>query len=316
MVLTKFPNLISSAGVPILPGIGMTLATGEVFFVGNAESFAADVATQGKDPDSPFNTLDFAINQCTAGKGDVIIVMPGHSETLSAAAAVDLDVRGVRIIGIGEGDLRPTLTFDTATTADFDVDADDCLIYGLRFVSDIDSLAVMLDVNAENTVIQNCEFKTSSGKECLNFINMATTKDFLRVKDCVFIQPTDPAGTDDAANTGVIYLEDSEFVIVEDCEFWGNFETGIIHNRTTGCANFWMSRCRGINNLSTALPFTFASGATGGIERCHIISPSAADVTEGKIVGTLQAGVFVFESTFGNDGGGGQLGVAGAAAAT
>lgn len=43
-----------------------------------------------------------------ADRGDVILVMPGHSETLSAE--VDYSTAGVKIIGLGSGDNRPTLT--------------------------------------------------------------------------------------------------------------------------------------------------------------------------------------------------------------
>mgnify|MGYP006139353905 CR=1 FL=1 len=49
-------------------------------------------------------------------KGDVIVVMPGHAETVSGAAGINCDVAGVSIVGLGRGAARPTITMSAATT--------------------------------------------------------------------------------------------------------------------------------------------------------------------------------------------------------
>src|SRR5690349_3795433 len=78
---------------------------GDIYFVGSGVTGATDAAGYGKTPDAPFATLDYAIGQCTASQGDVIYLLPGHTETTTAIA---LDVAGVRIIGLGWGRIRPT----------------------------------------------------------------------------------------------------------------------------------------------------------------------------------------------------------------
>ena len=48
-------------------------------------------------------TLDAAVALCAANNGDTIFVAPGHAENLAAANAVDLDIAGITVEGIGNG---------------------------------------------------------------------------------------------------------------------------------------------------------------------------------------------------------------------
>ena len=100
MGLTKFPNGISSMGMPVIGGAYST--TGSVFFV---DSNTGSNGNSGADKDHPFADIDYAIGRCTASKGDIIFVMPGHSET--AATQITCDVAGVSIIGLGRGGNNP-----------------------------------------------------------------------------------------------------------------------------------------------------------------------------------------------------------------
>jgi hypothetical protein len=234
------------------------LPVGNVFYVDSGATYASDSATgaadtaAGKSPDDPFATLDFAIGQCTASNGDIIVVMPGHAETVSAAGGLDIDVAGITIVGVGNGSNKPTVTLGTATTADVDIDAANILIKNIRFVGAIDDLAVMIDANADDLTLEDCEFLTTATAECLNFINFATTKDNLTVRRCRFLQPADPTGTDGAAATGAIYVVDSENILVEDCTFDGFFETACLHNKTTALKYLTWRR----NNVNQQLTIT------------------------------------------------------------
>ena len=53
---------------------------GDIFFVDSGAATAADSAGAGRSPDAPFATIDYAIGQCAANNGDVIYVMPGHTD--------------------------------------------------------------------------------------------------------------------------------------------------------------------------------------------------------------------------------------------
>ena len=89
---TNFPSGVKSRGVPVegLGGIGSPLlTTGSVFHVDSGAD-AASNSNAATNPKQPAATLDGAIGKCTANNGDVILVAPGHSETISAAAAISL----------------------------------------------------------------------------------------------------------------------------------------------------------------------------------------------------------------------------------
>ncbi len=288
---------------------------GNVIFV--LASLGTNAAGYGDDPDAPVATIDYAVGLCEANKGDIIYVLPGHTEDVVAANGIDLDVAGISVIGVGP--IKPVVTVKTLTTASVRINAADVLVRGLTFTAGTAQLLVkMIDVNADRARIEDCDLIGASTATFLvqSFVNIATTKDDTQVRRCRFIQGTDPAAVNAAAHTGAVYLVDSENVVIEDCEFRGNFETAFIHNKTTGAANLWVRRCYGICSLSDAVPFVLPAGCTGGADRCSMITPAEAATTEATYTGTFPAGFFNFQSYFGNDGGGGQNAIAVQAAAS
>jgi len=136
----------------------MARSTGNRWYVDSGASGASDSAGYGQNPDAPTATLDYAVGLCTANNGDIIYVMPGHAETISAAAGVDLDVAGITIIGIGNGASQPTITLDTITSADIDVDAANISVENLHLIANFADIAVVFDVNADDFTLRNCRF--------------------------------------------------------------------------------------------------------------------------------------------------------------
>lgn len=153
----------------------------------------------GFSPDSIKTTIDAAINDCAAG--DTIIVLPGHAETISAAAGIDADVAGISIIGVGHGSRQPSVTLGTATTTDIDIDAAGILIENIHFIAGFADVAAAIDVNADDFTIRRCRFTEATN---LNFViciqdAAATASDRITVEECEAICP-------DAANTHFINL--------------------------------------------------------------------------------------------------------------
>jgi hypothetical protein len=89
---------------------------GEHFFVSSGHANASNAAGNGRSPDAPVATIDYAIGLCTASQRDVIHVARDHAETISGATSLVCDVEGVTIIGEGIGDSIPTLTFSAAAS--------------------------------------------------------------------------------------------------------------------------------------------------------------------------------------------------------
>jgi len=172
---------------------------GNIWFVDSGASAASDAAGFGQDPDSPFATLDYAVGNCTANNGDVIYLMPGHAESISSATDCVLDVAGIKVIGLGWGGDRPTLTIDTATTALISIEAASVWLENLLIVSNFLNIATAITITAagDNCTLKNIEMRnTSAVLGALIQVSVATTVTDLTVDGFVhkeYVTMTAPA---------------------------------------------------------------------------------------------------------------------------
>jgi hypothetical protein len=105
------PGLMQSYGAPFVPTDFIGTA-GKIFWVGNRTGLPAG---NGSSPDYPCSTLNGALAKCTSGRGDIVYVLPGHAESISAADAWSNLVAGTKIIGLGDlGADAPTFTWTDA----------------------------------------------------------------------------------------------------------------------------------------------------------------------------------------------------------
>lgn len=176
-MLTNFQNGISVRGVPVMgAGNGIPVTTGSYFFVHSGTGVNGNT---GKTVEEAVATIDNAIGLCTANKGDVIIVMPGHAETISGATSLVVDVAGVSIIGLGRGSLRPTLTF-SATASIISVTAADVLLENLLIVGNVDNIVtgISLAATADGATLRKIEMRDgAANKEFLIGIAIAAACD-------------------------------------------------------------------------------------------------------------------------------------------
>lgn len=147
-----------------------SLSTGNRWFVDSGNTTdGGDTTGKGMSPSFPFLTIDYAIGQCTASNGDIIYVMPGHAETLSAASAIAVDVIGIKIVGLGFNDSKPTLSVDTEHTeeAGFAISAAGCTVENIRFVGiNAGGSKNTISIASSDTTIKGCEFiETTTDKE-------------------------------------------------------------------------------------------------------------------------------------------------------
>ena len=150
-------------------GAGELFTTGNVFYV---SSVTGSDGNTGKDSNFPFATVDFAIGACTANNGDVIIIMPGHTETVTATS-IALDVAGVSIVGLGSGLKRPTFTFGAAD-ATVTVSAADCLWANCHWIANFADVAAAFTLGAAKDFrLENNSFADSGTN--LNYFNIVVT---------------------------------------------------------------------------------------------------------------------------------------------
>lgn len=164
--------------------------SGSIFWVHSGTG--TNGAGFGQNPDAPVASIDYAVGLCTADKGDVIVAMPGHAETVSAAAGLDLDVAGITIIGVGNGSLQPTVTLGTINTADIDVDAANITVEGIHFIANVQDITAAIDVNADDFTLRRCRFsETGANLNALIWVQdgATTTSDRITIEDCLVITP-------------------------------------------------------------------------------------------------------------------------------
>lgn len=198
-------DLIAKFGwqvMPYLSNLGVNLlAESALLFVdsGATNALDADDGIHGLSFENPFATLNFAAYMATASQGDVILIAPGHAETVddlgSASSTttdeIVLDKIGLSVIGIGVGTLRPTFTMGSAdTTASINITAANTRLSNVRVISGLADLAVGITVaaTADGTIIENCEIRdgNDAALEMVIGINVAANADAVQIRNCVF----------------------------------------------------------------------------------------------------------------------------------
>lgn len=126
---------------------------GDHYFLSSV--IGTDGVGKGGTKASPFATLDYALSQMTANNDDTLHILPNHSETITGAGGITLDVAGVNIQGYGRYDARPKFLMDGA--------------------------ACSMLVTAANVSLDNCVF--NSGHADLAYLALVTAKGF-RFSNC------------------------------------------------------------------------------------------------------------------------------------
>ena len=191
----------------------------------------------GRNPDAPLASIAYAFSSDLVAAGDVIYVLPGHAETVNNTDRITCDIAGVKVIGLGWGNRRPTITFSTDTTADIDIDAANIMLKNLRFVGNIAALAAPIDVNAAGFVMEDCDWYVASATKDIDItiLGVATANDMI-IRRCRFNYDASNEATGvavSAASTEVIRIVGQDRTIIEDCYMAGNFATAAINAITT-----------------------------------------------------------------------------------
>ena len=138
-----------------------------------------------------FSNLDTAVGACTAGRGDVIIVFPNYTMTVTAASGLNLDVAGITLLGLGSGTNKPTIDFTTVATADVDVGAANITVDNFRFISsDTVDVTAAIDVNAAHFTLKNCDLYIGDTSSQFTRTIVNDSNNYLTVDRCRFLGDT------------------------------------------------------------------------------------------------------------------------------
>lgn len=220
-----YPNLNSGIGQLMRDQLALNPTTGRVFIVAKAALTTIkpeiDAMYGNGYPDGVaivHTTIAGALAACVANRGDIVFVAPGHTETVVAADGIPFTSTsaGVTVIGLGNGSIRPTITYTTAVAASVDIDQANVTIRNIVFTCGIDAQTAMVNVTSAYVTFDNCEFNTNSGTVgAVVGILTAATATGIKVINSRFLGPATNSGTTTTAQidheVGVDYVIENNY---------------------------------------------------------------------------------------------------------
>lgn len=303
-MLTAAPAITDTIRIPSDMGMyyyseNIPATSGSYYFVGSAGSSegAGSDSYNGTNPRQPLATIDAAINKCTAASttypGDVIIVLPQHTEDLDAATDLVADIAGLHIIGLGSGSDRPRLDY-TGTAGSILVSGAGTTIENIIFENQIDSVVECVDIGADDVTIKNCEFRDGTGTSGLIFImaDGANTADRFKCYDTTF---TFLSGTENG-DVGIEFDDAQDGVELVGLRFYGDYDESCIISDAV-CTNMLIKDIFAENKVSGQHAIEFSGAATGFIDNVMMYTNALGTALD---PGSLYLGANIFWSAGAN----------------
>lgn len=281
-MLTNFVNGIASYGVPVMGGSTIPSTTGNYWFV---SSTTGSNGNSGKSVKQAFATIAQAQSAATASNGDVVIIMPGHAETLTAV--LTLSKAGVSYVGIGTGSLKPQITVNAAVDG-LSLTGANINVSNIHFPApETDDATAMINVAGAN-----CSLTNISG------IGSQTSKNFT---DCITVA----SGANDLVISGLnIYNTVVDVVaaisleaavaraVIKNCNIQGTFSTAVLMDEATATLATIENNLFKNTKAATAV-VTFTTGNSTGVMRFNHLSGRHTTLASNFVIGT---GMDIFEN--------------------
>jgi len=227
---------------------------------------------------SVHTTLDAALAACASGAGDVVLITPGYTETVTAVKT--LNKAGVSIIGLGSGMLRPTITGNGAIDV-FSVTAANVTIENIIFPApETDDQTADINVAAAGCTIRNTyHIGSQTSKNKTDIITVASGGDDLLVEGVV------------AYNTVVdcvswLSLEAAVArAVIRNCVVQGQFSTAVLMDEATATLATIRNNIFKNTKAATAV-VTFTTGNTTGVMSFNHISGRHTTLASNVVTGT------------------------------
>lgn len=281
--------------------VGANIQTlGKVIYV---DSVTGDDNLSGEAPQDAVATLAAAFDLVTANKGDVIVLLPGHQETLGNASLA-LDVAGVYVLGVGTGDDMPQFNHNHAN-AEVSVAANGITLDGIRFSADVTSVAIGVEIEdgVDYTTVRNCLFDvvTAGTDEFTAAIHMVNDNTGTLIENNVIDQGI-------AAAVAAIHMDaDTDKTVIRGNRIYGDYSTACIVGDTTLSTNILIEKNLLVNgvggNIGTEPGIELLTGTTGIIRDNDIVS-NLATMAASIVADT----VLCFRNYYNEDAGGGATG--------
>ena len=211
----------------------LNFAPGNQWYV---DSNNGNSSYDGKTWGRPLDTIDNAINKCAANRGDVIWVAPGHVETYTTTGSkIVADIAGIRIIGLGEGSNRPTISFGhTGTT--MTISANNVMLNNILFVTAVDSVVTLATISGDDCALVDCESRDTTDIEVITDFTITGDK-FQAIR---YFKNGYVSGN---ANDCVFSLNGVDNALIKDCIFITKVLTAVIEFVTASCKEVIIDNC-------------------------------------------------------------------------
>lgn len=259
---------IAIRGVPIV-----NTAPANVYYVSSVTGASTN---SGKTQTKPLATVAQALEKCTASRGDIILVMPGHVETLATAAALTVNKIGTQVIGLGFGTLRPTFSF-TDTASQVILSSANTGMHNCIFTCAVDSLVNGFSITAPGVGFTYNTFNYTSTNDSLMWIaTTAAADDFVFQHNYCLADHVGP--------TEFIRLVGADRAIITDNFINGSFSTAAINGITTESTNLLIDGNTFMNSVTDKLWIDLVANCTGRIQNNVGTVVSTAGITDANII--------------------------------
>ena len=248
-------------------------ATGRRIWVGSAEANAGTGAPYGANPHVPLTTLAEAVTLTLDGQHDVIYVMPGHTENITAADIATTN-SGYSIIGIGKGTDRPTFTM-TEVGSTFHVNSANIHLENLIFVVGALATTAVITIEADDFSMKNCDL-SEGGDQAVTYISVAGAAnvcDRMTFDGVRILSPT--AGS----TQGFLLNTVENDLTIKNCYVYGNFTAAAI--QSTAALFRVCVQNNLVGNLAAGVhAIEFSGAATGAIVENMLYSSTWANALD------------------------------------
>lgn len=252
--MLQFPNGSVGAGLPAHAAGGGIRTPYSVVLPPGGQVVAFVRATQPSNPDAFIAanwvpTLNAGLARCRSGMGDIVVVLPGHTENVSASTFLSSLVAGTQVVGTGFGSATPTFTW-SATGGQMALNKADVVLSGLRLdLGGANGVTKAILVTGTDNVIANCEIvmATSSTLDAVIGLEVGTGANRFRLLDSYV------RGTTDAVTDGIKIVAAVDGLEIGGCRmmFAATEVNGLVHV-TAAATNMWIHHSSFANTVASS----------------------------------------------------------------
>lgn len=269
-------NAITSASINGEVVLYPPMIIGTAFYV---DATNGDTNNSGLDWQNTLSTVDEAMAKCTDNYGDKIFCAPWHAEDEEATGPIfTMDIEGVDLIGVIQGNQRPTFTLSHAD-AEVSVTDANCRISGIKIVSDAENVkaGIVAGASADGLQVDNCIITDGdhAAKELIIGIQVTAACDGCKFLDNEFF--TWPGGACDSA---IKLVGESVKTVIKGNIMHGDYAVAAIDAGTAAATQVIIMSNTMVNvDGGAGLVVKLHTGVTGSVTRNMMASGDAKTST-------------------------------------